>query len=108
LWLFAAIFIIGLLQQSVNLNFLEANKFYVLIIASLIGILPISGPNVFLIVMFSNGLIPFSILLANSIIQDGHGLLPIMGFSMDDAVKIKIFNLVFGFTIGLVLLMIGL
>jgi len=110
LWLFAAIFLIDLTSGFMNTEglFTGANLFYILLIASLIGILPISGPNVFLIVLFSKGMIPFSILLANSIIQDGHGLLPIMGFSMDDAIKIKVFNFVFGLLIGLILLSIGL
>ncbi|PLW80458.1 hypothetical protein C0585_02585 [Candidatus Woesearchaeota archaeon] len=108
LWLFAAIFIINMVQSNVELNFLSDSMFVVLLIASLVAVLPISGPNIFLVVMFSNGLVPFSVLLANSIIQDGHGLLPIIGFSIEDAVKIKIFNFVFGFTIGLVLLIFGL
>jgi len=109
IWLFAAIFIIGLIQANIGqeITFSGANLFYVLIIASLIGILPISGPNVFFIVMFSKGMIPFSVLLANSIIQDGHGLLPIMGFSMKDTIKIKSFNFVFGFIVGLILLLAG-
>ncbi len=87
--------------------FQASNLIYILLIAALIGILPISGPNIFLLVLFSKGLIPFSILLANSIIQDGHGLLPIMGFSMDDALRIKLFNFIFGLTIGGVLLFFG-
>jgi len=108
LWLFAALFVIGLLEESISLTFSGINLFYVLLIACLVGILPISGPNIFLIVMFSKGMIPFSVLLANSIIQDGHGLLPIMGFSMEDAIKIKLFNFIFGFIVGLVLLSLGL
>ena len=108
LWVFAAIFVISLLQDNFNLQFTGTSMVYVLIIACLVGILPISGPNVFLLVMFTKGLIPFSVLLANSIIQDGHGLLPIMGFSMDDAVKIKLFNFALGLFIGFILLSIGL
>ena len=108
LWLLFAIFVIELLQGYVNLDFSGQNMFFVLLIASLVGLLPISGPNIFLLVMFSKGLIPFSVLLANSIIQDGHGLLPIMGFSMSDAIKIKLFNFAFGITVGLALLLIGL
>ena len=108
LWLLFAIFVIDLLQGYVNLDFSGQNMFFVLIIASLVGLLPISGPNIFLLIMFSKGLIPFSVLLANSIIQDGHGLLPIMGFSMSDAIKIKLFNFAFGITVGLALLLIGL
>ena len=87
--------------------FQASNLVYILLIAALVGILPISGPNIFLLVLFSKGLIPFSVLLANSIIQDGHGLLPIMGFSMDDALKIKLFNFIFGLIIGGALLFFG-
>jgi len=108
IWLFVAIFAIQALEGQINLELAGISMFYVLLIASLIGILPISGPNVFLIVMFSQGMIPFSVLLANSIIQDGHGLLPIIGFSLDDAVKIKVFNFIFGLAIGAALLMFGL
>ena len=108
LWIFIAIFIIGLFQDKITLAFNGMNMIYILILASLVALLPISGPNIFLIVMFSQGLIPFSILLANSIIQDGHGLLPILGFSIKDAVKIKIFNFIFGLIIGLILLGVGL
>jgi len=107
IWLFLAIFVIELLQGSITFDFTGQNMIYVLITGALIGLLPISGPNIFFVVLFSKGLIPFSVLLTNSIIQDGHGLLPIMGFSMGDAVKIKIFNFIFGLIIGLILLLIG-
>ena len=109
LWVFAAIFLIELTSGFLFVGnlFSGNNLFFVLLIASLIGLLPISGPNVFLIVLFSKGSIPFSILLANSIIQDGHGLLPIMGFSLEDAVKIKLFNFLYGLGLGLVLLSLG-
>lgn len=109
LWLFAAIFIIDFLRGYINLEtlFSSSNMLYLLIIVALVGILPISGPNVFLLVLFSKGLIPFSLLLTNSIIQDGHGLLPIIGFSFRDALKIKIFNFVFGLLIGGILLLFG-
>lgn len=108
-WIFAAIFVIDLVKPLLDTSviFAGSNMFYILIIAALVGILPISGPNVFLVIMFSQGLIPFSILLTNSIIQDGHGLLPIIGFSLDDAVKIKVFNFVFGLVIGIALLSMG-
>ncbi|NOZ81028.1 MAG: selenocysteine protein [DPANN group archaeon] len=109
LWVFAALFVIGLSEGFINADHLFAGQtmIFVLVIAALIGLLPISGPNVFLVMLFSQGLIPFSILLANSIVQDGHGLLPIMGFSMDDAVKIKAFNFVFGLVVGGVFLALG-
>ncbi len=109
LWVFAALFIIELTEGLIDIqSIFSHNMWYLLIIASLIGLLPISGPNAFLVVMFSQGLIPFSVLLANSIIQDGHGLLPILGFSVDDAIKIKVFNFIFGLAVGAILLALGI
>ncbi len=108
IWIFIAIFLISLFNDKINLVIGGLNPFVILILASLIALFPISGPNVFLVIMFSQGLIPFSILLANSIIQDGHGLLPILGFSMTDALKIKLFNFIIGISFGIVLLLLGL
>jgi hypothetical protein len=108
LWVFGAIFVIGLFNDKITLVVNNMSPFSILVIASLIALLPISGPNVFLIMLFAQGTIPLSILIANSIIQDGHGLLPIMGFSVKDAIKIKTFNFVFGFVIGLILLLTGI
>jgi len=109
LWLFFSVFVINLVASMVDVEliFSSSNLIYILLIAALVGVLPISGPNIFLLVLFSKGLIPFSVLLANSIIQDGHGLLPIMGFSMDDAVKIKLFNFIFGLIVGFSLFALG-
>lgn len=110
LWLFAAIFIIDIVGENIAIEslFSGSGLIVIFVLAALIGLLPISGPNVFLIILFSQGLIPFSILLTNSIIQDGHGLLPIIGFSLDDALKIKLYNTVFGMIIGGILLALGL
>ncbi|MCK4348834.1 MAG: hypothetical protein KAW47_09485, partial [Thermoplasmatales archaeon] len=52
--------------------------FWVLLIASLIAIIPEFGPHLVFVTMFAKGLIPFSVLLASSIVQDGHGMLPLL------------------------------
>jgi len=109
LWIFVAIFLIGFVSEFIDVSsvFANTNPFFLLLIAGLVGLLPISGPNTFLLVLFSKSLIPFSVLLTNSIIQDGHGLLPIIGFSVDDAIKLKIINFFFGMIVGTVLILIG-
>ena len=35
--------------------------------------------------------------------QDGHGLLPLLSYTVKDAMLIKAFNLVFGLAVGLAL-----
>ena len=50
--------------------------------------------------MFSQGLIPFSILLANSIVQDGHTSLPLLAEEPASFVKAKLMNTVAALACG--------
>jgi hypothetical protein len=73
---------------------------WVLLISVIIGIIPESGPHLIFVMMFAKGLIPFSVLVAGSIVQDGHGMLPLFAYSVKDALKVKLFNVVIGLTVG--------
>ena len=79
----------------------------VFLTCALVGLIPESGPYMVFVVMFANGIVPFSILLTSSIVQDGHGMLPLFSYSVKDALMIKIFNFVFTIAIGLPLLLLG-
>ena len=85
-----------------------ANMGLVLIISALVGLIPESGPHLVFVMMFASGLIPFSVLLTSSIVQDGHGMIPLFSYTTRDAVLIKLFNLAFGLAIGIPLYLIGL
>jgi len=73
---------------------------WVLLIGALMGIIPESGPHLIFVMMYAQGLIPFSVLLTTSFVQDGHGMLPLLSYSLKDSVLIKIFNLIFGLSVG--------
>jgi hypothetical protein len=60
------------------------------------------------VTLFSQQLIPFSILLASSIVQDGHGMLPMLAESRKDFFLIKGINILIGLVIGMLLLFLGL
>jgi hypothetical protein len=47
------------------------------------------------------------VLLTSSIVQDGHGILPMLAFSVKDSLLVKGFNLVFGLSIGFLLYALG-
>jgi hypothetical protein len=76
----------------------------VLLISVLIGIIPESGPHLMIVTLFSQNLVPFSILLANSIVQDGHGMLPLLAESRKDFLKVKTINMLAGLLVGYILL----
>jgi hypothetical protein len=74
--------------------------FHILIVAVLVGLIPESGPHVLFLSLYISGAIPLSILLANSIVQDGHGSLPLFAENKPAFFKIKLINLVIGFAVG--------
>jgi hypothetical protein len=86
-----------------NLQFesiIQENLWAVLGIASLVGLIPESGPHLIFLTLFTKGAIPFGILLASSIVQDGHGMLPMLAHSRNLFVLVKAINLVIGFSVG--------
>ncbi len=108
LWTFGAFLIIHLGLELLNLDhWLQSNIFTVLIIAILVGLIPESGPHMVFITLFANSSIPFSILLANSIVQDGHGALPLLAESRKSFLYMKGINALIGFLIGLTGLLTG-
>ncbi len=104
LWSFFAILIVDIGFRYWDLQaYVKGHMMWVLLIASLVAVIPESGPHLVFVVMFAKGLIPFSVILASSMIQDGHGMLPLLSYSVRDSVLIKLFNLCFGLIIGAVL-----
>ena len=79
----------------------------ILIVAVLVGIVPQSGPHLVFVTLFAQGSIPLSILLASSISQDGHGMLPLLAESKKDFLLVKAINIVYALIIGFLGYMAG-
>lgn len=108
LWTLAAILIIECGQQFLDLKNLTAQYSLVfLFVAAIMGIIPESGPHLIFVMLYAKGLIPFSILFASSVVQDGHGMLPMLSFSIKDSIRLKLFNLLFGIITGLIIYLAG-
>ena len=102
LWTFGALLGIALLMHYVDITpWLAKNRLTVLGIALLVGIIPQSGPNLVFVSLFYSGTLPFSILFANSIVQDGHSSLPLLAESKKSFFLVKGINLVVGLIAGL-------
>ena len=80
---------------------------WILLIGALMGVIPESGPHLIFVMMYAKGLIPFSILFTVSFVQDGHGMLPLLSYSVKDSLLIKGFNLVFGLSVGGLMFALG-
>ncbi len=101
LWVFGISVVMHLLMQHIDIaTWMNNNMFWMLIIAVLVGIIPESGPHLIFVTLFASGTIPFSILLASSISQDGHGMLPLFAESKKSFIWVKLINMFFALIIG--------
>ena len=108
LWTFGALLIIQVLENYFDVEtWIQTNIYFVLIIAVLIGIIPESGPHLVFVTLFASGSIPFGILLASSIVQDGHGALPLLAVSKKGFIFLKLINVIVGFAAGLIAIILG-
>ncbi len=108
LWSFGTLLLFHFLDQHFNLDeLINKNIWVVLIIAVLIGIIPESGPHFIFVILFAGGSLPFSILLANSIVQDGHGSLPLIAESPKGFAIVKAINIAVGLVVGATGLLLG-
>jgi hypothetical protein len=108
LWTFGALFFVhwGLAVWNLE-SFVRQHMALVLLIGALLGMIPESGPHLVFVMLYAQDLIPFSVLFTTSFVQDGHGMLPLLSYSLKDAILIKALNLCFGLAVGGVLLALG-
>lgn len=108
LWTIAALSFIHILDNYIDIDtWLESNIIIILIIALLVGIIPESGPHLVFLSLYISGTIPLSILIANSIVQDGHGAIPLFAESKKSFFAMKAVNLIVGAIIGGLGLLLG-
>ena len=111
LWTFGVLLCLKFLYLFVDVDMLIGQSHWTLwilmLLAVLIGIIPESGPHLIFVVMFMSGTIPFSILLVSSIVQDGHGALPLLAQSRKNFFLMKALNMAVGLIVGVVCLLIG-
>ena len=108
-WTLGALLFMHVLENYLHLEGLvRENLWSVLVIAGLTGLIPESGPHLVFLALYVEGTIPMSILLASSIVQDGHGMLPMLAHSRKTFVLVKLINLVVGLAIGATGLIFGI
>jgi hypothetical protein len=79
-----------------------------LLVAALVGLIPESGPHLVFVTLFAEGTLPFSVLVASSVVQDGHGMLPLLAESRREFFKVKAVTLAAGLVLGGALMLLGM
>jgi hypothetical protein len=108
LWTLGALIVAGAAQSMLGFK-LEGNTLWLVLGAAvLIGLIPESGPHLVFISLFVAGHIPLSILVANSIVQDGHGAIPLLAESPRHFIAAKAINAAAGIAVGGAMLYMGM
>lgn len=101
LWTLGALAFVHILIEYVDMGrWISENAPLMIVLGSLIGIIPESGPNLIFVTLFANGSIPFSVLLANSISQDGHSSIPLLAGNKRSFVVTKLLNTLIALVCG--------
>jgi len=108
LWTFGALVVMHVLTNVLHLeSVIRSGKWVVLLIACLVGLIPESGPHLIFVTLFAQGVVPFSVLLASSVVQDGHGMLPMLAHSTREFALIKAITFTAGLSLGAAAMALG-
>lgn len=101
LWTAGVLLVVGVGLQYVSVdNWISDNTALMIILATLIGIIPESGPHMIFVTLYAAGLVPLPVLLASSISQDGHSSLPLLAESRKSFLWAKIINCAVALAVG--------
>ena len=108
LWTFGTLLVIQIGLHYFDIETLISNNIpWMILLAVLVGIIPESGPHLLFVTLFATGVVPFSVLLAKSISQDGHASLPLLAESKRSFLKAKIVNVLVASFFGYLCYFVG-
>ncbi len=101
LWTFGVMAITAIAQNYIDINgWISHNTPLMILLATLIGCIPQSGPHIIFITLFVSGVIPLPVLLASCISQDGHAALPLIAVDKKSFIKVKLIKCALALAVG--------
>ena len=93
LWTFSVLAVIGTAMTFIDLeSWISENTAVMILLAAAIGLIPESGPHMVFVSLFAGGIVPFPVLLASCISQDGHSSLPLLAEDKKSFAIAKLIN----------------
>lgn len=108
-WTFGALLAMAWikLQGGPIQAWIQGHPGWAVLAAALVGVLPESGPHMLFVAGYAGGVLPLSALVASSVVQDGHGMLPLLAQSWREFLKVKAVTFQAGLLAGYGLLLVG-
>lgn len=93
LWTFGVLAAMAVLLHFFDIGaWISDNTALMILLAVAVGLIPESGPHLIFVTLFAAGIVPFPVLLASSISQDGHASIPLLAESKSAFLKAKLIN----------------
>ena len=90
-WTFGVLAVLEIGMQHIDIeNWISSNTALMVLLAVGVGIIPESGPHMVFVTLYASGIVPFPVLLASCIAQDGHSSLPLLAESKSSFFKAKL------------------
>ncbi|MCQ2143730.1 MAG: putative manganese transporter [Bacteroidales bacterium] len=100
-WTFGILLLLAVGNAYLDVeSWVSSNIPLMILLASLIGIIPESGPHLIFVTMFATGAVPVSVLMASCISQDGHAALPLFAESKKAFLYAKAINFLLALAVG--------
>jgi len=101
-WTFGTLVLISVLLHFFDLEaWVNDNTVLMVVLATLVGIIPESGPHLLFVTLYASGIAPLPVLLASCISQDGHSGLPLLAESRKTFLTAKAINCIVAIAVGL-------
>lgn len=103
LWTFGVLLVLGAALQYLDISqWISDNTALMIVLATLVGIIPESGPHLVFVTLYATGIIPFPVLLASSISQDGHASIPLLAENKRAFLQAKTINCLVALAAGFI------
>jgi hypothetical protein len=100
-WTFGVLLVVGIGLQFIDIeHWISRNTVLMILLATLVGIIPESGPHMIFVTLYATGVIPFPVLLASCISQDGHASIPLLAESKKSFAWAKLINCIVALAAG--------
>ena len=105
-WTFGVLVFIALLMHFFDVSaWIGDNTALMIVLATLVGIIPESGPHMIFVTLYASGIVPLPVLLASCVSQDGHASLPLIAESTKSFARAKLINCSLAMVTGFVSLL---
>ena len=100
-WTFGVLFGLSIILSFFDISdWISDNTALMILLATVVGIIPESGPHLIFVTLYASGIVPLPVLLASCISQDGHASLPLLAESKSSFLRAKAINCAVALIVG--------